>query len=71
MVQAILNIEMPESCFECPFSKGNYTQIICKLTGNIDEDNGKWTFKVYGCPLRKYKEKKHGKEKEKLTHHVS
>jgi len=55
MVQAILDIEMPKNCFECPYSKGNYTQILCKLTHNFDEDNGKWTFKVHGCPLKEYK----------------
>ena len=71
MVQAIINMNMPESCLDCPYSKGNYTMIICRLSGDIEEDTGsKWAYRMHSCPLREYKEKKYDKEK-KSTHNIS
>jgi len=50
MAKAILEIEMPESCMECPLAYGVGTINFCSVTESLIE--GYWNNRRSDCPLK-------------------
>ena len=50
MAKAILDLEMPESCMECPLAYGVGTINFCSVTESLIE--GYWNNRRSDCPLK-------------------
>ena len=56
MLIANINIPMPDTCHDCPFSKWNYYECECILTKIHFEDNKKTFYnRPKFCPLKEKK----------------